>query len=395
MKIVKIRVKGLPLFKETLEIDFYAQQRVTADKSEGMYKLFSYNNSSIYLNNVMGVVGINASGKTSTLKVLAFVIDMLNNKPLNNITNKEVLNGLSDNETVQFETFFYCENGTLNKIETIVKKCVDEQNAEEKYVIEDETVWSKAASKIKTKKSMFKFDKNDFLMKRENESEFLLEDVSISIGVMKKFEEKRLFFLNMLDLTNKTRTKIVGNFPVELIEFLDPSLEWIKCEVENLKDNGNRVKETIQLKFKDKKEIILRDSDDLNYYLSSGTIKGINIFMNAMMTFQTSGYLIVDELENHFNKEIVSTLIRFFMDSKVNPIGGTLIFSTHYAELLDIFERNDSIYIARNRKGVIVENLSKILNRNDIKKSDAYESGYLEGTVPLYDAYMRLKKILL
>ena len=43
---------------------------------------------------------------------------------------------------------------------------------------------------------------------------------------------------------------------------------------------------------------------------------------------------------------------------------------------------------------ITVENLSYILKRNDIKKSDAYQSGFLEGTTPAYEAYMRLKKNL-
>ena len=64
-----------------------------------------------------------------------------------------------------------------------------------------------------------------------------------------------------------------------------------------------------------------------------------------MRTFETGGYLIIDELENHFNQEIVSTLIRFYMDKKVNKKGAMLIFSTHYSELLDVFERNDRFFI--------------------------------------------------
>ncbi len=31
---------------------------------------------------------------------------------------------------------------------------------------------------------------------------------------------------------------------------------------------------------------------------------------------------------------------------------------------------------------------------NDIKKSDAYQNGFLEGTTPAYGAYIRLKKRL-
>ena len=61
--------------------------------------------------------------------------------------------------------------------------------------------------------------------------------------------------------------------------------------------------------------------------------------------------------------------------------------------MLDEFERNDSIYIVRNKGGIGVENLSSILKRNDIKKSEVYDSGYLVGTVPEYEAYMALKKV--
>ena len=104
---------------------------------------------------------------------------------------------------------------------------------------------------------------------------------------------------------------------------------------------------------------------------------------------------LVDEIENHFNKEIVTTLVRFFMDSRFNKNGGILIFTTHYPELLDEYDRNDGIYIVRNCSGITVENLSYILTRNDIKRSDAYQSGFLEGTTPTYEAYIRLKESLI
>ena len=57
--------------------------------------------------------------------------------------------------------------------------------------------------------------------------------------------------------------------------------------------------------------------------------------------------------------------------------------------------RNNGINIVRNRNGITVENLSLFLKRNDMKKSDAYQSGFLEGTTPAYEAYMRLKKVWL
>ena len=117
--------------------------------------------------------------------------------------------------------------------------------------------------------------------------------------------------------------------------------------------------------------------------------------MGAVITFMEGGYLVVDELENHFNKEIVSTLVRFFMDKKVNKNGATLVFSTHYSEILDEFKRNDGIYIVRNIGGIAAENLSSILKRNDIKRSEVYDSDFLKGTVPAYKSYIALKKVLI
>ena len=152
--------------------------------------------------------------------------------------------------------------------------------------------------------------------------------------------------------------------------------------------------ELIQMLIEHEEEIILNNAADLEQYLSSGTIKGIIIFSMVKEVLHLGGYLLVDEIENHFNKEIVTTLVRFFMDSRLNKNGGTLIFTTHYPELLDEYDRNDGICIVRNRNGITAENLSYILKRNDIKKSDAYQSGFLEGTTPAYEAYMCLKKSL-
>jgi AAA15 family ATPase/GTPase len=116
--------------------------------------------------------------------------------------------------------------------------------------------------------------------------------------------------------------------------------------------------------------------------------------MHAWMALLKGGYIIIDEIENHFNKEIVATLIRFFMDARVNKLGATLIYSTHYVELLDELERNDDIYVIRNNDGITIQKLHHILKRKDIKKSDVFQSGMLEGTTPSYEASMRLKKVL-
>ena len=383
MKLLKIKIRGLKLFKDELEIDFFAEQRVGPEKNEMLYKLFS----NIYINNVISLIGINASGKTSILKVISFVINMLNNEPINKIVYNDILNGINYEDEVIFETYFYSEENYINKLQTVVKRDDKSQDGENKYTIKEEKLWRKNLSAVKTKKSLFEFEKLNPVQIRNADEEFLMEDVSIIISLNKKYNS-RFYIRDIINLTNTNQITFTGEFPPQLITFLDPSIEYL-----NLKQDGKKLE--IRLKFKEKEEIILYDPVELNNYLSSGTIKGINVFLNAMLAFKNGGYLIVDELENHFNREIVSTLIRFFMNEKINHKGATIIFSTHYSQLLDEFERSDDIYIVRNNNGINVEKLSKILKRNDIKKSEAYQSGYLQGTAPAYESYINFKNAII
>ena len=310
---------------------------------------------------------------------------MLNNEALNSIKSKEILNDLAEKEKVKITSFFYNEN-CIYKLETVITKEINPVDKEEKLVISEETLWEKDAVKVKTKKSLFDFENTDIIIERNQKEQFLLSDVSVMIAINKK-KQSNFPIRDMLKWTNHNMLNILGIFPKELLTFLDPSIEYFKC-------NTEKKPADIRLKFYASDEIILNSPLEIEKYLSSGTIKGINVFMNALLCFIEGGYLIVDELENHFNEEIVTTLVRFFMNPSVNKNGATLIYSTHYSELLDEFERNDCIYIIRNRGGIYAENLSLILKRNDIKKSEAYESGYLEGTVPVYESYLALKKVL-
>ena len=385
MRLLKIFIQDMPRFKGNIDIDFITKQRVAEDDQEKLFNTFSNNYTSIYTNQAISFIGLNASGKTTILKAISFVINLLNNEALNNIKSKEILNDLSDNEKVKITSFFYNDN-SVYKLETHIEKRVNQVDNESKLIITEERLWEKDATKVKTKKSLFEFNDSDIRIERNEKEQFLLNDVSVMIAINKE-KQSNFPLRDMLMWTNHNMLNILGKFPKELLTFLDPSIEYFKCDI-------RKKPADIRLKFYESEEIILNNPSEIEKYLSSGTIKGINVFMNALLCFMEGGYLIVDELENHFNEEIVTTLVRFFMNPNVNRNGATLIYSTHYSELLDEYDRNDCIYIVRNRGGIYTENLSLILKRNDIKKSEAYESGYLEGTVPIYESYMALKKVL-
>ena len=378
MKILRITAQGLPLFKEDMDICFYTQQRVSEDDRNNLYNLID----NYYLHSACAFIGINASGKTSVLKVINLALNIIKNEPINHVEAKTILGG---SEKAAIRTYFYDKRKYICCLETVItaKKA---KTGEYVYSILSERLWEKPVAGVKSKKYLTDFDGIEPVDTRNSNEAYLSDDVSFIIAHNKKVNYTVEVF-SLLSYTNVNVLPFTEDIPLEVITFLDPTIEKLCFE----QAEG---KTFIHLKFRDEDEIILNNAVDLEQYLSSGTIKGIITFSMVKEVLQSGGYLLVDEIENHFNKEIVTTLMRFFMDSRLNKRGGTLIFTTHYPELLDEYDRNDGICIVRNRNGITVENLSYILKRNDIKKSDAYQSGFLEGTTPAYEAYMRLKKNL-
>ena len=378
MKILRITVNGLPLFKQELDLLFYTQQRVSEDDKEKLYKI----EPNYYLHTACAFIGINASGKTSVLKVINLALNILRNEPINHVESRNILGAC---ERATFKICFLDKKNNVYCLKTVItsKKAKDGRYV---YSIIEEKLWEKPISSVKSKKYLTDFTAISPIAVRNTEEAYLPDDVSFIIAHNKKANDKIDVF-SLLSYTNINILPFTEDIPLEVIAFLDPTIE--KLYFEKVED-----KASIHLKFKDEEEIILNNAVELEQYLSSGTIKGIITFSMVKEVLASGGYILVDELENHFNKEIVVTLIRFFMDSSLNKNGSTLIFTTHYPELLDEYDRNDAIYIVRNRNGITAENLSYILKRNDIKKSDAYQSGFLAGTTPAYEAYLRLKKNL-
>ena len=379
MKILRITAQGLPLFKEDLDICFYAQQRVSEDDKNNLYNMIE----NYYLHSACAFIGINASGKTSVLKVVNLALSIIKNEPINHAETKSILGGA---KKITICIYFYDKRKYVCCLETEIT-AKKSKTGEYIYSILSEKLWEKPIASVRSKKYLTDFAGMKPTAIRNQDEIYLPDDVSFIIAHNKKVNDTVEVF-SLLSYANINVLPFTEDIPLEVIAFLDPTIEKLCFEqVEG--------KTFIHLKFKNEEEIVLNTAVDLEQYLSSGTIKGIITFSMVKEVLQSGGYLLVDEIENHFNKEIVTTLVRFFMDSRFNKNGGILIFTTHYPELLDEYDRNDGIYIVRNCNGITVENLSYILTRNDIKRSYAYQSGFLEGTTPTYEAYIRLKESLI
>ena len=379
MRILRIKVNGLPLYKNPFDISFCAVQRVQNIHLNSVYKLFG----NIYVNTVEAFAGINASGKTTALKVVSYSSLLLGAAPLNAEFIPQIL---GENIKTVFDIDFYADN----KIFHLKSEIIKEKDQDGTFVVRivSEKLWIMTATSKINKSNLLDFTGLKPVRVRNNSDEYLPDDVSIMIAVNKQIQNKSMF----VDLALFTNFNLFlsdgGSVPTEIISLLDPTIEYIT--VENVND-----KVITRLKFYGRKELVLLNPTELNVYLSSGTVKGVRVFSDAVRVLKNGGYLIVDEVENHFNRELVASLLRLFTNKRTNPKGAVIIFSTHYPELLDELERNDSVFITRSDNGLTVDNLNALLKRNDMKKSEVYQSNFLGGTAPKYTSLVALQKSII
>ena len=142
-------------------------------------------------------------------------------------------------------------------------------------------------------------------------------------------------------------------------------------------------------------ETKIMSDEDLLYTLSSGTTKGVLLYMLMVVALRDGFDLLIDEIENHFHKTLVENMIGLFKDKSVNKQGASLVFTTHYCEVLDLFGRQDNIWIAKSDTMVYVENMHDKYNiRPELLKSKQFYSNAFKTAVN-YEDLMALKKELL
>jgi len=393
MKIVKVLVKEIDCYKNnTFEIDLLAEKKVYQKDIETNNVKNLVN--SIYKLNTISLVGINASGKTTTLKILADVINLFLEN--NSLDYEDIHLSNYFRETILLETYIYDEKN--KKLYKLISK-IEKNDAKHRLVFKDEQLYIKKILNNTTRKNFFDFDKiNSSIVRSEIKSDFLKVEDSIFSSVLNKDSANNIPML--YDMSHKTNFNFLYvhehlNLPMSFVNYLDPSIESFQV-IKNSTDGKDSLSK-YEIKFKGDERIIKTDVLTLEKYLSSGTIKGINILIQVMLSLRSGGYLLIDEIENHLNKTIVINLINLF-NNPLNVNGATLIFTTHYSEILDNIERNDSIYVLNKKDTISLEKYSLKskdlkLDRLDRKKSDVILSGAVN-SAPSFIGYQKLLKDL-
>lgn len=91
---------------------------------------------------------------------------------------------------------------------------------------------------------------------------------------------------------------------------------------------------------------------------------------------------------------LVENMISLYKDKSVNKHNATLVFTTHYCEVLDQMGRQDNIWICKSGAQVSLSNMYEDYQiRPELLKSKQYYNNAFQTAVD-YDALMSLKKDL-
>lgn len=371
MKLLKVVANNFKNCKDNFSIDFLPKSRIYSQDKE--YELQEIKEN-LYRFNTLAIVGKNASGKTTALDLLDCCYSILGNF---RVENKNY-----DYNNTNLKIYFIKENYIYKYEADLVKN--DIYN---KAIFKNEKISKKRyyKSSINQIYDDDKFEVVEFKSK-------LPEDISTLFFVLNSSEERALYFdsfgkgantykevFNLID-TYKIDKKIF----IDIVKLFDTNIKRIEK-----KDTYNYI-----IEYSNCEKIV--SETELLYLLSSGTTKGILLYLLMVISLTQGIDLIVDEIETHFHKTLVDNMISLYKDKKINKYNASLIFSTHYCELLNLFERQDNILISRLEDGKI-----SLLNmyvdekiRNDILKGARFYEDTFKTNVD-YNDLMTFKKDLM
>lgn len=370
MKLLHVKANHFKNCSSGFEIDFVARSKKTLEDKE--YELQDIADE-LYVYNTIAFVGKNASGKTTAVELLDACYSILGDFRL------ETKPYSFDNVDLLMD-FFY--DGFIYRYETVLE---NSDSIGSKAIFTKQRIRRKKYYKSNIKSI---YDEDGFAdVKISGE---LPEDTSSIFFVLKKKATRAIYFDSFGNGSDTYRLLFAAlkDFHISIdilskvITIFDENIsELKKLDDHNYKINFCGCEKTISDK-------------ELLYLLSSGTTKGMLLYISVVASLQNGFDLIVDEIENHFHKTLVENIISLYKDKSVNRHKATLIFTTHYCELLDLFNRQDNIFIAKADEKVHLTNMYSGYDvRPELLKSRQFYNNVFQTAVN-YDELMRLKKEL-
>ena len=383
MKLLKFSLDGLSIFPHGLTVDLYASDRVMTGaedvhRSDGI-------GGAIARQSVIAAAGLNATGKTTLLRAIGLVINLVNGNPLRSDTWMAApLISMIGKSGIHVQAIF--ENaGTWYLLRSRIRPhrattTTGESNSPSTWLlaIDDEELLTHDHKRL-SKKELADFAtfasrcaESGTPRKRSDAPPELLAALGPEKSMTATLAIQQAPLLSLQEAPGQqTPFPTAGT---QVTRVFDPEIEQLALD-----DNGS-----VHLRFaRDKRERTL-DPASAAMLLSAGTVRGTRIINTAIEALRSGGYLLIDEIENSLNKKLAETIIGLFASHATNPHGAMLIFTTHYPELLDSIDRTDNIYFMRRLPdGVQASKVADLEDRIDLSHADMFLSGRYGGTAPM------------
>lgn len=375
--LLKLKVSGFRMLSNDFTLDFVTRARVScSEESSEVIKI----DNNLYTYSLVAFTGSNSSGKSTTL-------DLIKNTLILMKTGRWIYKSSDFNSSdIKMHIEFYLD-GDIYIYDAIILP-IDELSEGQIMspfckIINETLKYARYDGKCgKHYIDDLKFDidyratgiddtsKLIFLCKDKSNGYYLPEFSKNGVLVNKLFFESLNFLGDEL-------TK-------EIIRLLDDSIEYINFD-------GT---DSVNFKRFNSEEITLTKKEVLGL-LSNGTIKGIDLYIRVAILLKTGGIMVIDEIENCFHKNLVNNLLFLITDTALNKKNAQIIFSTHYVEILDIFDRRDNIFILhKTNNEIFLENLYDDYEfRTEILKSKKFNNNTFN-TLLNYDQLMKVKRLL-
>ena len=374
MKLLRVVASNFKNCCDNFTIDFVAKSRKTSEDKE--YELQAIADD-LHAFNTVAFVGKNASGKTTAVDLLDCCYSILGDFCLENKHYSY--------DGIKLEIIFYHE-GFIYRYRTELGSSTTFSN---KASFMNQTLEQKKYYKSKLKSIYL----DDGFEPVPNISA-LPEDTSITFFVLKKKETRAIYFdcdgegANTYQLMFKALKKY--DIPLPTLSHI------LRIFDENIREISMKDEHNFRLKFEgdQPKDQVMSDKE-LLYFLSSGTTKGMLLYTFVVASLKYGFDLIIDEVEDHFHKTLVENMLSLYKDKSVNRHNATLIFTTHYCEVLDLFNRQDNIWISKANSKVSLSNMYDDYDlRPELLKSKQFYNNAFRTSVN-YEDLMKLKKELM
>lgn len=363
-----------------IELDFISRSR-NKEENASVVKI----EDGIYINKMIGIIGGNASGKTSILRAITTIGNILTS-PIYQFNVEDKFNDIqklidkdpsSENQKLMYD-FFNDFNSSIDiSFQNLRRKNENTIFRIEMYILDDKeetTGYYTYELNLNGVKKKISKEYLGFRKKYKDKKETIIEINDTKEGQVYYINR---YFKNIVDIDNNNnkeniekKYKYIKTFVMHYINNSANISTDSECNYKELKyiDWYKKSPETLRIlarvvdpKIKDimvdtdsKYEellFVLKDGSKITRnMLSTGTERFLNTIRYVNEIIDKNGILIVDEIEQNLHKDLVGLIIRLFGEMSKN--NSQIIFTTLSPEIFDITNKDnkkifkqDSIFI--------------------------------------------------